>query len=458
MNLDNFFYAKNIAVIGVSKEPTKIGHVIFRNYIDTDYKGNVYPVNPNADSILNHKAYKSVLDIKSKVDLAIVAVPAKFILSIVEECGKKKIKDLLIITAGFEEIGNTKLKEQVLKLLKKYKMRVVGPNCLGTFNAYNQFDSLFLPRSRLKRPEPGAISFISQSGALGSAILDLAAKEGYGIAKFISYGNAINTNESDIIEYLGNDKHTKVICLYIEGVKDGRRFIEVCKKVSKKKPIIAIKGGITEAGSKAALSHTGSLAGSAEIYKGIFKQLGIIQAETLEDLFNIARVLEKCVKPKGRNVQIITNGGGYGIVSADSLARYDLRAAELKPWTVSELKKKFPPLVIVKNPMDLIGDADTERYKTAIEACMKDDNVDIIYLVLLYQTPLITPDIIDIVSEYNAQRKKPIITVSTGSEFTEVLRKGLEENNVPCFEFPDSAMKSISKLVEFYNVSRTTSQ
>ncbi|MBW3003699.1 CoA-binding protein [Candidatus Woesearchaeota archaeon] len=448
--LDNFFNAKHIAIVGASKEPSKIGHVIFRNFIDTDYDGKIFPVNPNAELILNRKSYKSVLDIKEKLHLAIIAVPAKFILKVVEQCGKKKIKDLMIITAGFEEVGNLKLKQQLEKLLKKYKIRVIGPNCLGTFNSYNNFDSMFLPRSRLKRPEPGTISFVSQSGALGSAILDLAAKEGYGISKFISYGNAINTNESDILEYLSDDPKTKVICLYIEGVKDGKRFLEVCKKI--KKPIIAIKGGVTEAGSKATLSHTGSLAGSAEIYRGVFKQAGIIEAESLEDLFNYARVLEKTIKPKGRRVQIITNGGGYGIVSADALARYNLEAAKLSATTIKELKIHLPPIAIIKNPMDLIGDADTERYKLAIDACMNDNNIDIIYIVLLYQTPLITPDIIDIVSEYNDLKKKPIITVSTGSEFTEVLRKGLEENNVPCFEFPDNAMKAIGKLVEYYDV------
>ncbi|MEA3430663.1 MAG: CoA-binding protein [Nanoarchaeota archaeon] len=450
MNLDNFFYAKSIAVIGASKEPNKIGHVIFRNFIDTDYEGKVYPINPNADNILNHKAYRTVLDIKKKIELAIIAVPAKFVLKVIEQCGKKKIKDVLIITAGFEEIGNTKLKKQLLKILNKYKIKVIGPNCIGTFNAHNNLDSLFLPRSRLKRPKQGTISFVTQSGALGSAILDLAAKEGYGISKFISYGNAINVTESDIIEYLGNDPNTKVICLYIEGVRDGKKFIEVCKKVAKKKPIITIKGGTTEAGSKATLSHTGSLAGSAEIYKGVFKQVGIIEADTLEDLFNYARVLEKCIKPKGKRVQIITNGGGYGIVSADSLSKYKLEPAQLSSKTKIKLKKQFPSLVTIKNPMDLVGDADTKRYKIAIDACMKDKNVDILYIVLLYQTPLITPDIIDIVAEYNNLKLKPIITVSTGSEFTEVLRKGLEESNVPCFEFPDNAMKAIGKLVKFY--------
>jgi len=454
--LNDFFYAKNIAVIGVSKDSSKVGHVIFRNFIDSEFEGSVFAVNKNADIILNHPVYKTVLDIKEKIDLGIIAVPAKFVLKTVEECAKKKIKDLVIITAGFEEIGNFQLKNKLKALLKKYKINVIGPNCLGVYNAYTGIDSLFLPRSRLKRPEHGFISFVSQSGALGSAILDFAAKEGYGISKFVSYGNGINIDESDIIEYLGKDNHTKVICLYIEGVKDGKKFLKVCKEVSKHKPIIAIKGGVSEAGNKAALSHTGSLAGTAEIYKGAFKQGGIIEAESLEDLFNFARVFEKCLRPKGNNVQIITNGGGYGIISIDALSKYPLSVAKLSGKTIKELKKVFPPLVIIKNPMDLIGDADTNRYKLAIEACIKDENIDILFIVLLYQTPLITPDIIDMVSEY--KDRKTIIVVSTGGEFTEVLAKSLEKNNIPSFQFPEKAMKALSKLVEYYNPSLKTSK
>jgi len=450
MNLDRFFNAKRVAIIGVSKNPNKVGHVIFRNLMDSKYQGEIFIVNPNEKEILGKHCYPSVLKIQEKIDMAVVAIPSEIILKVVEECGKKRIKNLVIITAGFEESGNTKLKEDLLKLLKKYKINVIGPNCVGIFDANTQLDTIFLPRSRLKRPELGGISFVCQSGAVGSAILDLATTEGYGFSKFISYGNAINVDESDIIDYLAKDKQTKVICLYTEGIKNGKKFIETAKKVSRKKPIIVVKGGITEEGKKATLSHTGSLAGSAEIYFAAFKQAKVIHAETLEDMFNCARVLEKCVKPQGNRIQVITNGGGYGIMSTDAIIKNNLKMAKMSSSTETLLKRNFPKIVTVANPIDLVGDATTERYRISLGACLKDKNIDILLVVLLYQTPLITPDVVDVVTEFNDLNKKPIIVVSTGGEFTQVLKNSLESNGVPCFTFPENAVKSIKKLTDYY--------
>lgn len=450
MNLDGFFNAKKVAIIGVSKNPNKVGHVIFRNLMDSKYSGEIFIVNPNEKEILGKRCYSSILKIPEKIDMAVIAIPAKLILKIVEECGKKRIKNLVIITAGFEEMGNTKLKEDLLILLKKYKINVIGPNCVGIFDATTKLDTIFLPRSRLKRPEQGGISFVCQSGAVGSAILDLATTEGYGFSKFISYGNAINVDESDIIEYLAKDKQTKVICLYAEGIKNGKKFMEVAKKVSKTKPIIVVKGGTTDAGKKATLSHTGALAGSAEIYFAAFKQTGVIHAESLEDMFDYARVLEKCVKPKGKRVQVITNGGGYGIMTTDAIIKNNLKMAKMSESTETLLKRNFPSIVTVANPIDLVGDATTERYKISLGASLKDKNIDIILVILLYQTPLITTDVVDVVTEFNDLKKKPIIVVSTGGEFTQVLKDNLESNGVPCFTFPENAVKSIKKLTEYY--------
>ena len=291
MNLNHFFNAKTIAIIGASRDQNKVGHVIFRNFIDNKYDGKVYPINPHADHILGHKCYKSILNIKDTIDLVVIAVPYKFVLDVIKECGKKHVKNVIMVTAGFREVGNVKLTEKLEKLLQKYKIKVIGPNCLGTFNAYSKLDTLFLPHYKLQRPKEGDISFISQSGAVGSAILDLASKEGYGFAKFISYGNAISVDESDIIKYLNDDKETGVICAYIETIKNGKKFIEVCKKATK--PIIIMKGGITNEGGKATLSHTGSLAGLGAIYEGVFKQCNVIHACSLEEMFNFACILEK---------------------------------------------------------------------------------------------------------------------------------------------------------------------
>lgn len=454
MNLNNFFSPQSVAVIGVSRDSNKVGHVIFRNFIDGSFKGKVFPVNPNASEILRHKCYPSVLAIEEKIDLVIIAVPAEIVLKAIEECNKKGVKDIVIITSGFKEIGNSALDKKLENLLKKYRIRCIGPNCLGTFDAHSGLDSLFLPRYRLKRPREGSIGFICQSGAVGSSILDLATEEGYGFSKFVSYGNAMIIDEADLLEYLGNDDKTKVICLYVEGVKDGKKFLRAAREVSKKKPIIALKGGTTEEGAKATISHTGSLAGSAEIYFGAFKQAGIIRADTLEEMFHFAEILSKSIPPKGSRLQVITNGGGYGILSADAIANNNLALAEFSEETKRKLTSQMPPLVNIANPLDLIGDATTERYKIALYECLKDKSIDVILLIVLYQTPLVTTDIVDVIIEANDMKMKPIIVVSAGGEFTDVLRSSLDENSIPTYTFPEQAVKAIAKLVEYYEKNK----
>ena len=450
MDLSKFFSAKNIAIIGVSKDPKKVGHIIFRNLIDSNFEGNLFLVNPFADIILNKKVYHSLLNIKENIELAVIALPAKKVPQVIKECGKKKIQNIIIISSGFKEMGNIKLEDEVKNLLEKYKIKCIGVNSLGIFDAYTKLDTLFLPRYRLKRPKPGNISFVSQSGALGLAILDLATSENYGIAKFISYGNATNIDESDILEFLLQDNNTKVICMYIEGVKDGRKFLEIAKKVSKVKPIIVIKGGITEKGKEAALSHTGALAGEAEVYYAAFKQANIIQANSLQEVFNFARILEKSMLTKGDRVQVITNGGGYGVLSIDSIIKNNLSLASLNKKTIEKLKKQLTNLVVISNPIDLSGDATTERYKIAIDACLDDNNVDILLLIVLYQSPLIDTSILDIITEAKDLKKKPIIVVSTGGEFTDTLKRSLEDNGVVNFTFPEDAVKAIKALTEYY--------
>ncbi|MBD3303893.1 CoA-binding protein [Candidatus Woesearchaeota archaeon] len=451
MNLDTFFRADRIAVIGASREEGKVGNVVFKNFLE-GFDKEVFPVNPNADEVLGYKCYKSVRDIPGKPELAIICIPAKFVPGAVIECGKKGIRHVIIISAGFKEVGNDRLEKDLFNALKKYDIKCIGPNCLGVYASRGHIDTLFLPKNRLKRPKAGVISFVSQSGASGSAILDLAAEEGFGFAKFISYGNAINVDESDLIEYLGNDADTKVICLYVEGVKDGRKFLETCKKVAAKKPVIAIKGGITDAGKKAALSHTGSLAGSAEVYFGAFKQAGVTIAHTLEEVFDYMKVFEKVqVRPKGRKIQVITNGGGFGILCSDAVAGLGLEMSEMSSAVKNSLKKKLPSIAAVGNPVDLLGDATTERYRLALDACIKDKNVDVIVAVVLSQTPLIEKEIItDVLEEFNNRKKKPIVTVTTGSEFSEKLKQEIEDSGLPCFRFPFNAVRAVKAYLEYY--------
>ena len=449
-NLDPFFKAKSVAVIGVSQSPEKVGHVIFRNFVDGGFDGKIYAVNPNAEEVLGRRSYRSVKDIEEPVELGIVAVPADAVLRVVDECGKKGIRHLVIITAGFKEAGNVVLDKKLAALLAKHKILCIGPNCLGTFDSRTSLDSLFLPRYRLQRPGPGSISFVTQSGAVGSAIMDYATEEGYNFAKFVSYGNAMNVDEADILEYLGNDSETKVICMYIEATTNGKKFLDVARRVSRKKPVIAIKGGTTDAGSKATLSHTGSLAGSADVYFAAFRQAGVIRARTLAEMFEYAKILDKCMAPRGGRVQIITNGGGYGILSTDAVVSCGLQVAEMERRTVGALRKTMPPLVTIANPLDLIGDATAERYQAAISACLEDRNIDIVLVILLYQTPLLSTDVVNYIIEANDMKKKPVVVVSTGGEFTELLSDNLEKNNIPCFDFPDSAVGAIKQLVDYH--------
>ena len=437
--MKNFFQPSSVAVIGASKKSGKVGNVILKVLLDK-YKGKIYPINNKEKTILKQKSYPSVLKVKGKIDLAVIAVPAKFVIPVVEQCGQKGIKNVVIVSSGFKEIGNNKLEEELKDTLTKYKIKCVGPNCLGVFDAHSKLDTLFLPENKLKRPKAGDIAFISQSGALASALLDLTASQDYGFSKFISYGNAVNLDESDYLEFLSKDKQTKVICLYIEGIKDGKKFLRTCKKITK--PIIVIKGGKTKKSSEATLSHTGSLAGSYEIYKGAFKQANLIQADSLEQMFHIAKLIELCNKPKGKRIQIITNGGGYGIVTADAVQE-SLQLASLSTKSKAILTKSLPDLCTVSNPIDLVGDADDARYKLAINTCLKDKNNDLLLVILLPQTPLLTKDI---VNSFPTNSKKPVVVISTGANTTK-LKEQLYKKRIPVFDFPVEAVKAIEKFI-----------
>jgi acetyl coenzyme A synthetase (ADP forming)-like protein len=447
--LDYFFRPKSVAIIGASRDPKKIGHVIFRNFVEGRFSGKIFPINPNAEELFGHRCYHSVLDVEERIDLAVITIPAALVPHAIEECGKKKVPAVIIISGGFKEIGNVELEEQVASIVKKHHIRAIGVNCIGLYDPYSNVDTFFLPRYKLERPGPGKIAFISQSGALGSVVLDWMAMKGYKISKFVSYGNATDVDEADLTQYLADDKDTDVICAYFEGVKEGRKFYEIAKKVSIRKPVIVLKGGTTSEGTMAVASHTGSLAGSAEVYSTAFRQAGIIQAKDLEQIFDFARVLSTQPPPKGNRVQIITDGGGYGVMATDWLIKNGLAMAKMSPKTIKILKKAYPPHVVVKNPIDLTGDADTERYRIAIEAAMDDPNVDMVAVIILFQIPTLTPDIVDVVSAISDRKQKPLIVLAAGGRYTEVLKKSLEDFGVPCFSYPEGAAEALRALYEY---------
>jgi acetyl coenzyme A synthetase (ADP forming)-like protein len=446
MSLDTFFNPKSVAVIGASREEKKIGHIILKNFIN-GFKGKIFPINPKADEIEGLKCYPKISEINEEIDLAVIAIPAQFVPDVLEECGRKGVKSAIIVSGGFKEVGRADLEERLKQIVKEYGIRVIGPNGLGVFDPYTGVDTIFNPREKLQRPEKGVIGFVSQSGATMSVILDWMALKDYKLSKAISYGNAVDVDESDLIEYLNQDEKTKVICVYIEGVKNGRKFFNTLKNV--KKPVVVLKAGVTDAGKKAATTHTGSLAGEAEIYKAAIKQAGAIEAKDLEQIFDFARVLAAQPLPKGNRVQIITDGGGFGVLTSDYIVKSGMKVAQLSEKSKEKLRKIVPPHANLENMIDLTGDATKEMYRISLETSLEDENVDMIALILLPQPPMINPDIVDAVKEVFEKAKKPIIVISAGGEYTENLKKSLEENNIPTFSYPERAVEAMRALYEY---------
>ncbi len=447
-SIDAFFSPKSVAVIGASEQKGSVGSAIFGN-VAKIYGTKAFPVNPKHAKIQGKKTYASVKDIPFPVDLAVIAVPSQFVPSALEECMEKKCGAAIIVSAGFSEVGEKKLTAQISELIKKHPhTRVMGPNCVGVMNNHSGLDTTFFSSERMQKPKKGNLSFISQSGALGSMILDWVATQDFGISKFASYGNAMDVDEADLLEYFGRDKKTKVITMYLEGARDGRKFYETAKKVSRQKPIIVLKGGRSEETSKATASHTGSLAGSSKVYDAVFKQAGIIQVNDLIELFNVAKLLEKEPLPKGNRVQIITNGGGFGIVTADQVIANGLRLAKLSQKTVSELGHKMP-MATISNPMDLIGDADVARFKEALKATISDKNADIIMVLVLFNLPAIEAQKLSILKGARKKLAKPIIVISIGSDYTEKYMGKIEKAGFTTFTYPSIAARSMKEMASY---------
>ena len=447
-SLDKFFNPKAVAVIGASKQRGKVGFSILEALKD-GYKGEIYPVNPHEQEIMFLKVYKSLLEIKGAVDLAVIAVPKEVVPKVLKECVKKKVEAVVIVASGYSEVGDKKAEEELLKIIKGSKTRIIGTNCLGVFDGYSQVDTLFLPESKLRRPKEGGISFVSQSGAFGSTLLDLIADQKIGISKFISYGNQVDLKDVDFLKYLGEDEKTKVVVMYMEGVSDGRKFMGIASGVAAKKPVIIFKAGKTSKGSAAAASHTGALAGSYDVYKAAFRQSGIIEAGTIEDIFDFAKALEKQPLPKGNRIAVVTNGGGFGVITSDSIVEDKMELAEFSEENKELLKKILPEYGNVRNPLDLVGDADQERYRGALEVLIKDKNVDGIIIISLFQTVSLQPGVIDVILETKKKTNKPIVVCATGGEFTRRCLADLEDKGIPTYITPERAVKAMGALVRY---------
>ncbi|EHR78867.1 CoA-binding protein [Thermococcus litoralis DSM 5473] len=452
IDLDELFYPKSVAIIGASNTLGKVGNAIMHS-MTLRFKGKIYPVNVKETEVMGLKAYKSIKEIPDEVDVAVIAVPAKFVPDVIDECGEKGVKGVVVISAGFKEAGRADLEEELVKRARKWGIRVVGPNCLGVTNLENGFDCNFNPPERQARPKFGPIAFMSQSGAFGAAILDWAARHEVGMSKFISLGNMADLDESDFMLYLKDDPKTKVITAYIEGVKDGRKFFNAAKETTKVKPVIILKAGRTEAGAKAAASHTGSLAGSYKIYQAAFEQTGVLAAKSMRQLFNYAKALAMQSPAKGDRVAIVTNGGGAGVMMSDGLLEAGLKLAEFTEETKEKFRKAIeegllPEHMSYKNPVDVIGDAPSSRYETAIRYVLEDPNVDIVVVIALFQSPALDERIVEVmerVKEYG----KPIVFVAPGGEYPERMARKIEQKGIPVFETVEDGVDAVYALIKY---------
>jgi acetyl coenzyme A synthetase (ADP forming)-like protein len=445
--LSSLFHPRSVAVVGASRNPRKVGHAILNNLLRYDYRGKVYPVNPGPGKILGMKAVGSILDIDEGLDLAVIAIPAALVPRALRECVEKGVSSAVIISAGFRESGEAgmALEEEVREIVRGSGIRILGPNCLGVINTSAGLNATFaagmLPRGRL--------SFFSQSGALGIAILDWAIGNRIGFSKFISLGNKTDLNETDFVEYFIQDEDTDIILGYIEDVVDGKRFLETAKRASRVKPIILVKSGGTQAGARAASSHTGALAGSETAFNAAFRQTGVIRAEGVEDLFETAKAFSSKKLPAGNRLLIITNAGGPGIIAADMSEKLGLNLPTLSKETTAELASLLPKNASLYNPVDIIGDAGSERYAAVLEHTINDPNIDGFLIILTPQAMIDVEETAKAVIGAAGKTDRPFITSFMGEERVRTSIEMLKSASIPNFSYPEPAVRAFGKLRDY---------
>lgn len=460
--LDAIFSPESVAIIGASTTPGKVGHDIFLNILKGDYQGTLFPVNPKAKAVQSVKAYPSILDIPDPVDLSFIILPPKLALKAVQESLDKDVGGIVIVSAGFKEVGGegAEIEQEIVRLCRQAHVRLVGPNCLGVINpvAHTRLNASFSRRM----PQAGKISFISQSGALCTSVLDFAADRDFGFSKFISIGNKADVDEIDLLKYFHRDPDTEVIMIYLEELKRGQEFIDTVKEITsgeRPKPVLVIKSGRTSAGAQAAASHTGAIAGSDTVYQAIFEQSGIIRAETINDLFDYATVftyksetplgkLRRKV-PTGNRVAIVTNAGGPGIVATDVTVTTGLSLARFSEQTLAALKKSLPPTANIHNPVDIIGDATQDRYENALRTVIADDNVDGALVIMTPQSMTDALGIAEAIVRVASISNKPIVCCFMGVVDVSPGVQYLQKHGYPVFKFPENAAKALGALHQF---------
>ncbi|MEM3769667.1 MAG: CoA-binding protein [Candidatus Bathyarchaeia archaeon] len=467
--LDAFFNPKSVAVVGATKKINKAGHVIFKNFVENKrrgvFNGELYPVNPHEDYILGFQCYPKLTKISGKLELVVIVVPAEIVPEIMKDAAAKKVEAAVIISSGFGEIGNHELERKVVEIAKKAGIRVLGPNCLGVYDSKTGVDMLFLPETKIlttgeevvatPRPMRGNIAIVTQSGAFGVAALDYLAGRQIGVSKFVSFGNKSDVDEAEMLHYLYYDDETKVILLYVEDIKNGKTFIEAASEVTRKKPVIALKAGKTEAGARAAASHTGAMAGSDHIYNAAFAQTGILRVRDMEEFFDAAKAFVMQPPAAGKNVAIVTDAGGPGILAADECETQGLIVKRFSEKTLQKFEKlkregKLPKFATNLNPVDVTGSATSEMFELAADIVFQDPEIHGILLLGLHHTPALQEDYIDRVAKVVGKYVKPIVACDIGeTEMALHTRSRFEKLGIPAYSSPEDAARAMSALAKY---------
>lgn len=455
-SMETFFTPESVALVGASATPGKIGNSVLVALGKQDYKGKVYPINPKQESILGIKCYPSLDAINEKVDLVVVCIDLAECGPIMKICANKGIHNVVIVSGGGKELGGDRaaMEAEVKELSLKHKIRVIGPNCIGMFNAANRLDCAFQGQERMVRSKLGNVAFFSQSGTMGISMLESA--DVFGLSKMISFGNRSDVDEADMIWYAANDPQTKVIGLYVEGFGDGRKFINTAKRVMKeqKKPIVIWKSGRSEAGAKQAASHTGSLGGSNAIIMGAFKQAGIISVDSYQELVGVLKALTWQPPAKGNRVAMTSNGAGPMIGGIDQLERLGLTIGKLSPELLKKMKERFPPTVPIHNgnPADVGGGANADDYRFVIQQFLDEKNIDIAMPWFVFQDDPLEETIVEYLSELSKKKQKPILAGGNGGPYTEKMTKLIEANNVPVYSDLRTWVAAASALAQWGKV------
>jgi acyl-CoA synthetase (NDP forming) len=464
-----FFNPRSVAIVGATKKADKAGHIIFKNFVQNKargfFKGELYAVNPYENSVLGIKSYSTVTKIPGDLELVVIVVPADVVPQIMKDAAAKKVKAAVIISAGFGEVGNHELENEVATIAKEAGIRVLGPNCLGVYDSRTGVDMLFLPETKVlttgdevvatPRPLPGNIAIVTQSGAFGAAALDYLAGLHTGVSKFVSFGNKIDVDEAEMLRYLYHDNETNVILLYVEDIKAGRKFLEAAQEITRKKPVVALKSGRTEAGARAAASHTGAIAGSDLIYDAAFEQSGIIRAQDMDEFFHAGKALSMQIPAKGKNVGVITDAGGPGIMAVDEAVRKGLTIKRFSEETIGKFEKlkeegKLPKFATNFNPVDVTGSGTSKMFELATEVLFQDPEIDGIIMLGLHHTPALNEDYIDMVARVASRYEKPMVACDIGeTEMALSMRLRFDRLGIPAYSSPEDTARAMSALARY---------